>query len=235
MVDPQPSINPFGICIDEPIAMLTDIIVAFVCFYAFYQLNKRKLPGRSQLYFRYYFLLMGVATFLGGVIGHGFLYALTFEWKLPGWTIGMLAVALIQHAAISHARPLIKPHIGNYFLAFNLTELLTVMIVTLVTLNFKWVELHSVYGLLAIVSTFHAYIYYRTGDKGSLAILGALAISGIASLVFMNKLSIDSWFNYQDISHTLMAIAGYVLYLGAIRLQKRQRKPFYINFKLFKS
>lgn len=228
MVDPQPSISPFGICIDEPIAMFTDIIVALVCFYAFYQLSKRKLPGRAQLYFRLYFLLMGVATFLGGVIGHGFLYALSFEWKLPGWIIGMLAVALIQHAAIAHARPLIKPHFGNYFLAFNLIELLTLMILTTVTLDFKWVELHSVYGLLAIVSTFHAYIYYRTKDKGSLIILLGLAITGIASLVFKNKLSIHSWFNYQDLSHSLMAIAAYVLYLAAIRLQKRERKPFYI-------
>jgi hypothetical protein len=235
MVAPQPSISPFGICIDEPIAMLTNIIVALICFYAFYQLNKRKLPGRAQLYFRLYFLLMGIATLLGGVIGHGFLYALSFEWKLPGWIIGMLSVGLIQHAAIAHARPLIKPHIGNYFLIVNLTELLTLIIVTIISLNFKWVELHSVYGLLAIVSTFHAYIYYRTRDKGSLTILAGLAITGIASLVFKNKLSISSWFNYQDISHTLMAIATYVLYLGAVRLQKRERKPFYMKFKLFKS
>jgi len=234
MVDPQPSIYFFGICIDEPIAMLTNIIVAFVCFYSFYQLNKRKIPGRAHLYFRFYFLLMGIATLLGGVVGHGFLYALRFEWKLPGWLIGMVAVGLIQHAAIAHARPIIKPHIGNYFLAVNLTELIVLMIATVITLNFNWVELHSVYGLLAIVSTFHTYIYYRTRDKGSLTILGGLAITGVASLVFKNKLSLHSWFNYQDISHMLLAIAAYVLYLGAIRLQNRESKPFYINLKSFK-
>jgi hypothetical protein len=234
MVAPQPSVYVFGICIDEPIAMLTNIIVALVCFYAFYQMHKKKIPGRANLYFRLYFLLMGIATLLGGVIGHGFLYALRFEWKLPGWLIGMVAVGLIQHAAIAHARPIIKPHIGNYFLAFNLTELVTLMIATIVTLNFKWVELHSVYGLLAIVSTFHAYIYYRTKDKGSLTILVGLAITGIASLIFKNKISLHTWFNYQDISHLLLAIAAYVLYLGAIRLEKRDSKPFTLNLTFLK-
>jgi uncharacterized membrane protein len=104
MVDPQPSLYPFGIRIDEPMATITDVLVAFVCFYAYYQLTRKRLPGNSQLYLRYYFLLMGIATFLGGVIGHGFLYALSFPWKLPGWIIGIVSVALIERSSISHAK-----------------------------------------------------------------------------------------------------------------------------------
>ena len=223
-VDPQPSIYPLGIRIDEPMATLTDVIVSFVCFYAFYQLNKRKLPGRSQLYLRYYFLLIGVATFLGGVIGHGFLYAFSFGWKLPGWTISMISVAFIERSSISHARRLIKPGVVKFFLIVNLIELITVMTITMTTLDFGWVELHSAYGLLAIVSTFHGYTYRRTGDKGSLIMLAAVAITCIASLVFKNELSIHTWFNYLDISHTLLAIASYVFYRAAIRLQKREGK-----------
>lgn len=222
MVDPQPSIYPFGIRIDEPMATLTDVIVACICFYAFFQLNKRKLTGRSQLYLRYYFLLIGIATFLGGVIGHGFLYALSFGWKLPGWTISMVSVAFIERSAISHARRLIKPGIGKFFLIFNLIELVTVMTITMTTLDFKWVEFHSGYGLVAIVATFHAYTYYRTRDKGSLIILGAVAITCIASLIFIKEISIHTWFNYIDFSHTLLAIAAYVFYKAAIRLQKRE-------------
>ena len=222
MVDPQPSIYPFSIRIDEPIATLTDVIVAIVCFYAFYQLNKLKLPGRSQMYFRYYFLLMGVATFLGGVIGHGFLYALSFGWKLPAWIISMVSIALVERSAIAHARPLIKPGIGKFFLVFNLIELLTIMIITMTTLNFKWVQFHSGYGLLAIVSTFHIYTYVKTKDRGSLTILGAVLISCCASVIFVNEISIHIWFNYIDISHVLLALSAYVFYLGATRLEKRE-------------
>src|ERR1043165_3568967 len=119
MVDPQPSIYPFGIRIDEPIATVTDILVSAVCLYAFFKLTQKKLPGRSQWYFRYYFLLIGIATFLGGVIGHGFLYALSFPWKLPGWTISMLSVALIERSSIERAKPLIDPKVGRFFLILN--------------------------------------------------------------------------------------------------------------------
>ena len=221
MVEPQPSIYPFGIRIDEPMTTLTDVIVALVCFYAFYQLAERQLPGRSQMYLRNYFLLMGVATFLGGVIGHGFLYALSFGWKLPGWILSMISVAFVERASISHARPLIKERMGKFFLWFNLLELVTVMTITMVSLNFKWVQIHSGYGLLAIVSTFHGYTYYRTKDKGSLTMLIAVSITCVASLIYINEISFNTWFNYLDISHTLMAIAAYVFYLAAIRLERR--------------
>jgi hypothetical protein len=224
MTSPQPSVYISGIRIDEPIATLTDIIVSLVCFYAFYQLTKKKLQGRSQLYFRYYFLLMAIATFLGGVVGHGFLYAVSFGWKLPGWITGMVSIALIERSSIAHARQLIKPQIGKFFLVFNLIELLTIMIITMTTLDFKWVELHSGYGLLAIVASFHLYTYYKTKDKGSLTILIAVAITGLASIVFVNKLSLHVWFNHIDISHVLLAISAYVFYRGALRLQKRNGK-----------
>lgn len=218
----QTSIELLGVRIDEPMATLTDIIVASVCFYAYYKLSKKKLPGISQTYFQYYFLLMGIATFLGGVIGHGFLYALSFGWKLPGWVISMFSVALIERSSIAHARPLLKSDkLGKFFLYFNLVELFTIMTITMTTLNFKWVEVHSGYGLLIIVSTFHLFTYLKTKDQGSLTILKAVGITCIGSGFFIFKISFGKWFNYIDISHVFLAVAAYVFYLGALRLQKR--------------
>lgn len=224
MVDPQPSIYPFGIRIDEPIATVTDLLVSAVCFYAFFRLTQKKLPGRSQWYLRYYFLLIGIAMFLGGVIGHGFLYALSFPWKLPGWTISMVSVALIERSAISHARRLIKPAIVQIFLVVNVVELLIAMTVTMTTLDFFWVEFHSAYGLLIVVCFFHAYTYHRVRDKGSLWMLVAVGITAVASLVFMNEFSLHRWFNYMDLSHILLAIASYVFYRAALKLGRREGK-----------
>lgn len=216
----QPSIHIFGIRVDEPMTTLTDLVVSVVCLYAFYQLSKKNLQGRTQLYFRYYFLLMGIATCLGGLVGHGFLYLLSFEWKLPGWIISMLSVALIERSAIQHAKPLIKPGIGKSFLIINLIELVIIMTITMVTLDFGWVEFHSGYGLLAIVAPFHFWVYYKTRDRGSAFILLGVLLASIAALFFMNQISFHTWFNYLDISHTIMAIAAFVFYLGAINLNK---------------
>lgn len=214
----QPSISLFGIRIDEPINTLTDLVVSVVCFYAFYQLTKRKLSAKTFVYFRMYFLLLGLATLFGGLVGHGFLYLFTFAWKLPGWIISMLSVAFIERSAIEYARPLIDTYIGKFFLILNILELLTVMTITTYTLNFEWVELHSGYGLLAVVLPFHGYVYLKTRDRGSLIILGAVMIASIAALIFMNQISLHAWFNYIDISHVLVASAAFVFYRGALHL-----------------
>jgi hypothetical protein len=219
-IAPQPSINIYGLRIDEPITTVTDLLVSVVCLVAFYRLKNLQLPGRTQLFFRFYFLLMSIATCIGGLIGHGFLYALSFPWKLPGWIVSMLSVALIERSSIEHAKPLIDPRVGKFFLVLNILELCTIMTITLVSLNFKWVEFHSGYGLLAIVLPFHAYVYYRTKDKGSLTVIFAVGIACAAALVFMNKISIHTWFNYLDISHVLMAIAAWVFYRAARKLEK---------------
>lgn len=214
----QPSISLFGIRIDEPINTLTDLLVSAVCFYAFYQLTKRKLSAKTFVYFRMYFLLLGLATLFGGLVGHGFLYAFSFAWKLPGWIISMLSVAFIERSSIEHARPLIDPRIGKFFLVLNILELLTVMTITSYTLNFEWVELHSGYGLLGVVLPFHGYVYFKSRDRGSLIITGAVMIASAAALIFMNQISLHAWFNYIDISHMLVAGAAFVFYRGALKL-----------------
>lgn len=213
--DRQPSIYPLGIQIDEPVTMATDLLVSAVCFYAYYELRKHKRPGNTHTYFRLYFLLMGIATFLGGVIGHGFLYALGFSWKLPGWIVSMLSVALIERSSIERAKPLIGRPLALFFLGLNIVELVTIMTITITSLDFKWVEFHSGYGLLGVVLPFHVYTWYRTRDRGSLVIIAAVAIACGAALVFMNEISINKWFNHLDISHTVMAIGAYVFYRGA--------------------
>ncbi len=218
----QPSIYILGIRIDEPMTTFTDLIVSFVCFYAFYKLSKKNLPGRTQFFFKYYFLLMGIATGIGGLIGHGFLYLFSFSWKLPGWITSMISVALIERSAIQHAKPFIKPGVGKTFLAINVIELIIIMAITMATLNFKWVEFHSGYGLLAIVAPFHLWVYYKTRDRGSLFVLGGVALASLAALFYMNQISLHTWFNYLDISHTVMAIAAYVFYLGAENLGNRE-------------
>jgi hypothetical protein len=227
VVQSQPSIYPFGIRIDEPITALTDLLVSAVCFYAFIKLTRHAVQTKTIVCFRYYFLLLSLATLFGGLIGHAFLYALSFSWKLPGWIISMLSVALIERSAIEYARPHIDKRVGKFFLVFNIVELITIMTITFSTLNFKWVEFHSGYGLLAIVLPFHAYTYYKTKDRASAIVIAAVLIACCAALIFMNKISLHQWFNYLDISHVLMAIASYIFYKGAFYLHKNGANRFF--------
>jgi len=234
-------INIAGIRIDEPMATLTDVIVSAVCLYAYIKLTKFPIKNKVHLYLKYYFLSMSIATFVGGVIGHGFLY--TFDskwelskgwmefiaqvipenkmnaaanpWKLPGWLTSMFSVMLVERASIEYARKIIKPGIGNFFAWFNIFELLFFIAITFSTLNFFFVEVHTFYGFMVIVLSFNLIIYYKTRSKGSRAFLLAVGFAAMAALVFMNQWSLHKWFNYFDISHSFMALSAYMFYRGS--------------------
>lgn len=237
----QPSIFPFGLRIDEPVTTITDLMVSFVCFYAFYKLNKIEVHNKVHLYLRYYFLSMGIATAIGGLIGHGFLYLFNTQWqspegfvniiskifgedllkevanpwKLPGWLTSMFSIALVERASIEYARPLINKKVGSFFAYLNVIELLTFVTLTFVTLNFFFVEIHSAYGLLIVVTSFNLIVYIRTKKKGSKLFLIAVGLSAIGALFFMNQWGIGPWFNHFDVSHVLMTFSAIFFYIGS--------------------
>ena len=214
----QPSIYFLGIRIDEPVTTFTDLIVSSVCFYAFYQLHK--IPRRNNVHWnlKYYFLSMGMATLIGGIIGHGFLYLFSFAWKLPGWLTSMFSIALLERASIMYAKPLIKPKVGTFFAWMNIIELSTFVIVTFSTLNFFFVEVHSAYGLLIIVTSFNFVVYKNRKNEASKLFLIAVGISAVSALIFMNEIGIRIWFNHFDISHILMSISALIFYKGSMKM-----------------
>ena len=220
----QPSIFIYGLRIDEPVTTITDLFISAVCFYAYFRLTKLAERQKLHQFLRFYFLSIGIATFIGGIIGHGFIYLFSFPWKLPGWLTSMLSVALIERASIEHARKLISPRLARTLAGLNILELLTFMTLTFTYLNFFFVEVHTTYGLLIVVASLNIYIYYRIRSQGSKLFLIAVGFSAIGALIFMNKWSIHMWFNYLDLSHVLLTISAIFFYKGSriIILNTRQ-------------
>ncbi|MCK5372577.1 MAG: hypothetical protein KAQ62_28635, partial [Cyclobacteriaceae bacterium] len=124
----------------------------------------------------------------------------------------------LERASILYSRPLIKPKIGNFFAWMNLIELTTFVIVTFTTLNFFFVEVHSAYGLLIIVTSFNLVVYRKTKSEASKLFLIAVGITAISALIFMNEWGISKWFNHFDISHSLMSISAYIFYKGSLKM-----------------
>lgn len=220
---PQPSVELLGIRIDEPVTTLTDLFVSAMCFYAFYRLST--IPNRNKMhtYLKVYFMSMGIATTIGGLVGHGFLYLFSYNpelpvspWKLPGWLTSMISIAMVERASIEYARKLIKPRVGTFFAWLNIIELITFIVITFSTLNFFFVEVHSAYGLLVVVASFNTYVFYRTRSVGSRNYLIAVGISALSALIFMNEWGLHQWFNHFDISHCLMTLSAYFFFRGSM-------------------
>lgn len=240
----QPAIEFLGVRINEPVTTFTDLMVSAVCFYAFFKLSQITMRNKVHLYLRYYFLSMGIATAIGGLIGHGFLYLFDARWetpdfivnfltpivgsellqdvanpwKLPGWLTSMFSIALVERAAIEYARPLTGARVGKFLSWLNIIELTTFVIITFTTLNFFFVEVHSAYGLLFVVTSLCGYVFWKTRAEGSKLFLIAVGISAVSALIYMNEWGISKWFNHFDISHIFMTASAYTFYLGGKRI-----------------
>ena len=225
----QPSIYIFEIRIDEPITSLTAVMVAGVCFYAFLALTKIPVQNKVHLYLRFYFLFMAIATAIGGIIGHAFLYQLSFAWKLPGWITSMFSIALIERAAIEYARPHISQKLSTIFKWANLIELTIFVTVTIIAMKFIFVEVHSAYGLMIVVSSLNFYIYLKEKSQGSKFFLIAVGFSAISAIIFMNQWGICQWFTHSDISHIFMVISASFFYIGARHIINNPGKFRYLQ------
>lgn len=209
-------IELFGIRIDEPMVTLTDLLVSFLCFLYCYKLLKSPKKGKVFTYFKYYFLVMGLATTFGGLIGHAFYYEFSKSWKLVGWVISMFAIMLIERGAIEHTRMVLKEKYIKILRYINILEFLTFLTLVLITLDFFYVQLHSGYGLMVIVFTIEVLLFLKTKSKASQYIMAGIGFAALSALVFTTEFSIHRWFNFLALSHLFMAAATFFIYGGVM-------------------
>ncbi len=209
-----------GIKIMEPIATLTDLWVSIACFVSLYLLNQRKdLKGRMYTMFRWHFFTMGIATLLGGLFGHAFLYAVNINWKLPGWIISMVSVSLMERAFIAHAVQEVNQQTRTVFKWANNIELITFIGITIYTLDFHFVEFHSAFGFTFVALPLQIFMYIKTKDPGFKYFSIAIGIGIIDAIIFGLQWSPHPWFNYLAVCHLLMTIIVIFLYKTAITLR----------------
>ena len=216
-----PEINTIflgGIRIDEPIVTITDLVISVLSFCYYFKLRKHEFEHLTFFYFKYYFLIMGIATAFGGIIGHAFLYAFTFAWKLAGWVISMIAIMLIERAAIEHTRILLNDKIINWLRIINVVEFVLFLGLTFYFLDFFYVELHTAYGLMVVLFSLEMLLFIRTKNDASKLLLLAVVMVGIAAFVFMSRIVLHHWFNHMALSHVFMSIATVLIYKGVKKI-----------------
>ena len=217
-------IEVWGVRIDEPIVTLTDLLVSFFCFLFFYKMAKSPHQGKVFTYFKYYFLVMGLATTFGGLIGHAFYYEFTKTWKLVGWIISMFAIMLIERGTIEHTRIALNKRYVKILGIVNIMEFLIFLGLVFFTLDFFYVQLHSGYGLMFVVFTIEALLFYKTKNEGTKYIMAGIGFAALSALVFATEFSVHRWFNYLSLSHTLMAVATVFIYGGVKRIEIKENK-----------
>jgi hypothetical protein len=199
-----------GVVIRDPVTALTNIGIFATGLVCYLRLRKPELqfPHRNWISF---FLLVGIAALIGVVV-HGFSFYTPADLHFHiWWTMGAVqgaGVSLAQFGFTSNVfarfRKLVIALVSLQFIAFA--------VLLYVTGSFKVAEVHVAVGLLPIM-----FYYLYMGMKGyrpELLIAVGILISGLTALVHTLKLSIDLWFNYNDLAHVLIMISMVVMYKG---------------------
>lgn len=211
----QPSVEILSLRIDEPITTATDLLLAAVCFYAFYRIRRLEYTGKVKWYFKYYFLTLGLGAMFGGLFGHAFLYRLAPQWKLLSWILTMVSVLLMAHALMEVVKPIIKPGVSRLISRINLLILAVALFATLWTLAFSPVLYYTVFGMIVVVGSLCFYYFQKTGSRGVLVMMGAIGVGLISAVVASFGWGLSPWFNHNDISHVILTVSAFNLYKGA--------------------
>lgn len=218
----NPSIELFGLRIDEPVTAGTDIIVAGIGIMAWYKTRGNNV--RHVNYYRYFFLLMAISTLLGALIGHAFYYRFDgdIRAKMPCWIVGIFGVGFAQFAVLYHTRHILGKAMFNRLAAVNIIEMLFVLVMVCVKQSFAIVEIHSAFGLVLMVCVFESINYSKTKSTLSRNMLIGVGLAAIAVICHVAKLAISNWFNHMDAGHVFMAVSLYIMYRG---VYFEQQKP----------
>ncbi len=211
----QPDIILYGIRIGEPVITLTSLMISVVCGYCWLRLGRIQ-PGSDALRLtRIFFALMGISTLIGGLVGHAFLHLLPFEYKIPGWTLGMVAASALAQASVVRSSDLMSVGVKRLFTGLNIGAFAVLLVLLVSTLWFPIVEIHSAFSLLLIVTALEVYRWRKLRDQSSKYILQGILLAIAAALVHVLKISLGVWFTFFDIGHLCLCGTMWMIMRGA--------------------
>ena len=218
----NPDIFIGSLRIQEPITVLTDLLIVTVCVFAFIKTTATKHVGVNL--YRWFFLATGISTFVSAIIGHAFLYQWDINGKIYGWVTGIISIGVGQYAALYHTRAVIGEKTFHILRWLNSIEILLALIFIFVVFSFNVVEIHSAIGLLLTITVLEYINYKHTQSIISKYMMIGVAVSVLAVLCHILKLAISVWFNHLDLSHVIIAIAVYLMYKGVSLYQRNTNK-----------
>ncbi|MBR4267544.1 MAG: hypothetical protein IKQ46_16010 [Bacteroidales bacterium] len=228
----------FGeILIQEPMTALTDLIITTVCLIGFYKLyNLSRQNDGYMKNFAYFVLFMGLGTLFAAILTHAFDYVFNPEqltkaeikelnWKnkfqinlhnLPNWVFNVISTTLFEISVIQRAKYYLKNYNFSIIKWFVVIESTIISILLMYNLSYDIASIHIGIALFVVSMPLQVKIYkkYKAPDA-KLLIIGSL-IMLIVVPVMITKFEITKWFNFNDISHVVIATTMYLFYLAGL-------------------
>jgi hypothetical protein len=216
LTPPQPDIFITNIRVGEPITALTGLCISLVCFWAYLSLkHTRKLTQRTGRYLCWVLLAIGISNVVSAIFGHAFLYSYGMEWKVPGWWLSMLGVALLAQLSVYRSARRLPLVIVRGLTVTNILLGLILATAAAWQLNFKLVELYTAFCLLLVMLPLELRLWQEDRNGVSRWLMLSLAPALAAVSLHIAKFSISPWFNFFDMGHLLLCGTVYCLWAAA--------------------
>ena len=220
-----------GLYIQEPNALITDLLMGFVSIFFAFRIKKQKSQHSFLKYWYYFFLTFGIGSVLGG-FAHAFFLYTGPQGKFPTWISAILSAYFIEKAMIKSANKLNRNNILGK-IAFTKMILVFLIVITVIstqtyqkehTIGFIPVVINTLIGVFISVAVISIY-NMRQGHENFKYLLVGVVVMLPSFFVFMFKFNPVQWFDKNDLSHIIIILGIYFFYQGLQKLNYRER-PF---------
>lgn len=196
----------------EPVTFITDVMVSVLCFY-FVRRTKTEEEEPVLLNWRYFFLFMGISTFLGGLV-HGFFpFHDTLAGQLVWGASHMLSSVTLffaQSTAVCRVRT--NKLLYRFLLSLMYVQLLLTFIAIVFVQNFGVMIISLAIGYLPLLIFY--IVRALRGEIASRWISLGILLSLSTGVVFLAKFSFCEWFNFNDIAHMIFLLGFTAIFQG---------------------
>lgn len=206
----------FGLCLQEPMALITNWIIAATAFVIFFRI--KTVNNDFQKYWKYFYFAFGLSTFFGG-LGHLFFYYFELLGKVPSWSFGIISAFFAGKAMLSIEY--ISEKQRKFWTFFLYFKAITFGFLALTKGSFIFVLVDAVITYLSFCLGLGLY-YWGKGLKSFKYTVLAVIILFPSVFIFLLQINPHIWFNKDDLSHVLMATTILFFYIGIVKLEEYQ-------------
>lgn len=204
----------FGLELQEPMAIVTNGMIAFFCVFAFIQL--KDWNDTANFYWKRFFLFFGISTFFG-MFGHGLFHYFGIYGKIPSWLFGCISNAMAGLGMFHFDNYSKKSKIGVYLVVF---KSLFLFLLALFTFKFVFVAIDAIITYIVYTGFYAQKIVKRGAEELKWMTFGVVLMLP-AAFVFLFKINIHLWLNKDDLSHLLILLGIIFFYSTLQRWGKR--------------
>ncbi len=210
----------FGLDLVEPMALITDTVLAVLSITLGLGLSKIKIEHPFRSYWIWFYIIFGLGAFLGG-LGHAFFNYWGVAGKFPSWILGPFSIYLLEQGMIA-AHQNEKKLQGFKLISF--WKMIGVYIVFALICSFGPIhEKPQIAFLPTAVNTIVGVIFTAgiLGNQFSKTITPSfkyftfgVIILLPSAFIFLLKINLHPWFDKNDFSHILMMLGIIYFYIG---------------------